>query len=151
MTDNWVASRQINNTSCSGTAGGTHGLWWLERIYFYFGLAYEESPSSPPKPTAPAENQTSHCHWSHGWRGITRGPQPQVKKHMTTTLVLFARIWAQQARRNSRANTSFKNNFLFNVSVFGSKRELKETGDDSGAAFEFCSSFKVMPFFRSVA
>lgn len=33
------------------------------------------------------------------------GPQPQVKKHMNTTLVLFAHIWAQQANRNSSANT----------------------------------------------
>lgn len=32
-------------------------------------------------------------------------PQPQVKKHMTTTLVLFAHIWAQQANRNSSVNT----------------------------------------------
>lgn len=63
------------------------------------------STSSSPQPSAPPEHQTSHCRWSHERRGITPGPQPQVKKHMTTTLVLFAHIWAQQASRNSTANT----------------------------------------------
>lgn len=63
------------------------------------------STSSSPQPSAPPEHQTSHCGWSHERRGLTPGPQPQVKKHMTTTLVLFAHIWAQQASRDSRANT----------------------------------------------
>lgn len=69
---------------------------------FIFISAYEESTSSSPQPSAPPEYQTSHCRWSHERRGITPGPQPQVKKHMTTTLVLFAHVWAQQASRNSR-------------------------------------------------